>query len=161
MKRFVAGALDVIVILSVLAIGATAAPGVAAAAEKIGPYEGTFQGYAYGDQGTRAPLMLDLTHRDGQVEGKVSMGQGLYIDAGVCGKANIPATAQYVQGQTTRWNPKRLEVNPAFDLGGFKLVVDFESSLSASGDVITADAKVDLPWFCGRDPVLKATLHRK
>jgi hypothetical protein len=161
MKRLVVGVLDVVVILSILAIGATAAPGVAEAATSVGPYEGTFQGVVYGDQGTRAPLMLDLTHRDGQVEGKVSMGQGLYVDAGFCGGVNIPTTAQYVEGQTTRWNPDRLKVSPAFDLGGVELVVDFESSMSASGDVITAEAKVDLPWFCGRDPVLKATLHRE
>jgi hypothetical protein len=161
MKRLVAGVLDVLVILSILAIGFSAAPGVAAAEDKVGPYEGTFQGYAYGDQGTRAPLTLDLTHRDRQVEGKVSIGQGLYVDAGICGAASIPATAQYVEGQTTRWNQNRLEVSPSFDLGGFDLVVDFESSLSASGDIITAEAKVDLPWFCGRDPVLKATLYRE
>ena len=160
MKRLVFGVLDVAVILSILAIGATAAPGVAEAATSVGPYEGTFQGVVYGDQGTRAPLVLDLTHRDGQVEGKVSMGQGLYVDAGFCGGVNIPGAAQYVEGQTTRWNPDRLKVSPVFDLGGFELVVDFESNISAGGEVITAEAKADLPWFCGRDPVLKATLYR-
>ena len=50
--------------------------------------------------------------------------------------------------------------NPTFDVGGFDLAVDFESNISADDDVITAEAAVDLPWFCGRDPALTATLHR-
>lgn len=161
MKRLVTGALDVLAILALLAIGVSAAPETAsAAAERVGPYEGAFGGYTYGDEGTRAPLMLDLTHRDGQVAGQVSMGQGLYVDAGICGAVNIPAATVSVSGKTDSRNPKHLEVTPAFDVNGFKLAVDFESDLSSSGQILTAKAKVDLPWFCGRDPQLTAKLYR-
>jgi hypothetical protein len=161
MARLVVGVLDVLVILAMLAIGATAAPSVAAAAEKVGPYEGTFRGYAYGDKGSRAPLLLDLTHQGNQVEGKVYLGEGLYVSGGWCGAVSIPAVDQSVEGQTTRWNPRHLGVEPSFDVGGFGLTVDFESNISRDGETITAEAKVDLPWFCGRDPQLKATLSRE
>jgi hypothetical protein len=160
MKRLVAGVLDVLVILAILGFGASAAPGVAAAADEVGPYEGVFRGYAYGDQGSRASLILDLTHRGSNVEGQVLLGEGLYVSGAWCGSVNIPAVAQDVEGQTARWNPRYLGVNPTFDVGGFNLTVDFESSISRDGEVINAEAKVDLPWFCGRDPQLKATLIR-
>jgi hypothetical protein len=64
------------------------------------------------------------------------------------------------EGQTVRGDPRRLMVNPTFDIGGLDLEVGFESKVSADGEVITARAKVDLPWFCGRDPVLRATLYK-
>lgn len=159
MKRSVFAFVSVVIAFFLLATGAHAAP-EAAAKGKVGPYEGAFQGVAYGDRGSRAPLKLELTHRGSQVVGEVSLGEGLYVDGGFCGAVNLPAVSQPVEGQTTTWNPKRLEINPTFDVGGLKLAVDFESTLSASGDVLTARAKVDLPWFCGRDPALSATLYR-
>jgi len=57
-------------------------------------------------------------------------------------------------------NPKRLVATPAFDAGGFELRVNLESNISADGKTLSAKAKFDLPWFCGRDPVLTATLYR-
>jgi hypothetical protein len=32
--------------------------------------------------------------------------------------------------------------------------------VSSDGEVITARAKIDLPWFCGRDPVITSRLYR-
>ena len=159
MKRLIFGFVDAVVILFLLTTGAHAAP-EAATSGRIGPYEGAFQGVAYGDKGSRAPLDLELTHRGNQVEGEVSLGEGLYVDGGFCGAVHLPAVSQHVEGQTSTWNPKRLRVSPTFDVGGLRLTVDFESTLSASGNVLTAKAKVDLPWFCGRDPVLGATMYR-
>ena len=159
MKGLVVGILEVLIMLSLLAAPVKAAPEVVST-EKVGPYEGTFQGIVYGDEASKAPLTMDLTHRGNQVEGQVSLGEGLYVDAGWCGAVTIPATAQYVEGQTVRWNPKRLVTNPTFDVGGFQLTVDFESNVSADGNTITAKAKVDLPWLCGRDPVLIGTAYR-
>jgi hypothetical protein len=160
MKRFVAGLLEVAVFLAILSVGVSAAPAVAEAAG-VGPYEGTFEGVAYGDRGSRAPLALELTHRGSQVEGTVSLGEGLYVDGGWCGEVNLPAISTDIEGQTSRWSPRRLAVSPRFDVGGFDLTVDFESNVSTNGKVITAQAKVDLPWFCGRDPVLTATMYRE
>jgi len=159
MKRLVFGALDILVILAVLAVGASAAPSVDASSE-AGPYEGLFRGTAHGDGVSTAPLLLSLTHSGNQVEGIVYLGEGLYVDGGFCGNVSVPATAQYVEGRTAFRNPRQLAVTPTFDVNGFELTVDFESTVSADGDTIEAEAKVDLPWFCGRDPVLTATLDR-
>jgi hypothetical protein len=159
MKRLLVGIIAVLAILLTTVAGVFAAPEVATT-EKVGAYEGTFTGVTYGDRSSSAPIMLDLTHRDNQVEGSVFIGEGLYVSGGFCGTVNVPATTQYVEGQTVRWNPKRLVVKPTFDVGGFDITVDFESNVSADGEVITAKAKVDLPWFCGRDPVLTSTLYR-
>jgi hypothetical protein len=159
-KRLVVGILTVLAILATAGIGAEAAPD-AVSSQEIGPYEGRFDGFAYGDRASKAPLTLELTHRGRQVEGRVLLGEGLYVSGGFCGAVDLPATAQYVEGHTLTWDPKRLEVTPTFDLGGFDLSVDFQSEVSADGKVITAKAKVDLPWFCGRDPVLSGILYRE
>lgn len=160
MKRsMVVGIVAVLAILLIPAAGAYAAP-EAAISGRVGPYEGTFEGYAYGDRSSKAPIMLDLVHRGNKVEGTVSIGDGLVVSGGFCGTVQVPAIAQYVEGQTVRWNPNRLVVDPTFDLGGFDITVDFESNVSANGEVITAEAEIDLPWFCGRDPVLTSTLYR-
>jgi hypothetical protein len=158
MKKLMVGIL-VAVILSSVVVGVYAAP-EAATTGKVGPYEGSFQGMAYGDKGSRAPLTLELTHRGNQVKGEMVLSEGLYVDGGFCGKVNVPATEQYLAGQTVAGNPRRLVANPTLDAGGLDLSVDFESNVSTDGAVITARAKVDLPWFCGRDPVLTVMLYR-
>jgi hypothetical protein len=73
----------------------------------------------------------------------------------------VPAIEQVVSGQTDHDNARRVAVAPTFDAGGFDLTVNFESTLSPDGETITARAKIDLPWFCGRDPVLSGTLTRE
>jgi hypothetical protein len=119
-----------------------------------------FRGVAYGDKGSSAPLSLELRHRGSEVTGNVYLGEGLHVSAGFCGSVNLPAATQRIEAETSFWNPKRLVAEPTFDAGGFELTVDFESNVSADGKAIRAKAKVDLPWFCGRDPVLTSTLHR-
>ena len=159
MKRIVVGIAVVVAILSTSVAWAHAAPGV----EKVGavgPYEGNFGGIAYGGKGSRAPLTLELTHQGSQVEGAVSIGEGLYVDAGLCGSFDLPAIDASIEGQTMDGNPRRLEASPAFDAGAFELTVDFESEVSASGRVIVSRANVDLPWFCGPDPVITGVLLR-
>ncbi len=153
------------VALTLLAVLTTLAPVAYAEAPAStralpGPYEGTFRGIAYGDKGSKASLGLDLQHRGRDVTGTVRLEEGLYVSGGWCGAVSVPATEQYVEGQTAFANPRRLAVTPVFQVGGIELAIDFESNLSKDGDVITARAKVDLPWFCGRDPVLTSTLYR-
>jgi hypothetical protein len=160
MKGLMLGILEIAIMLLLLAIPVNAAPELIATGQ-VGPYDGTFRGIVYGDKGSSAPLTMDLTHRGNQVEGKVSLGEGLYVNGGWCGNVNIPAVSTYVEGQTLRTNPNRLLTSPTFDVGGFELTVDFESNVSADGRTITAEAKVDLPWLCGRDPVLTGKAYRR
>ena len=159
MRRFLFGLLDLVVMFAVLAVGVSVAP-EASAIESIGPYEGTFKGIAYGDRDSSAPLSLELTHRGDQLEGNVSLGEGLYVSGGFCGTVTLPATELVVEGQTVHGKPERLEASPTFDVGDFELTVDFVSEVSADGEEITAEARVDLPWFCGRDPAFHGTLYR-
>jgi secreted trypsin-like serine protease len=160
MKGLLIGILGIAVTFSMLAVPVNAAPELMATG-KVGPYEGTFRGTVYGDRGSSAPLVMDLTHRGNQVEGKVSLGEGLYVNGGWCGNVNIPAVSTHVEGQTQRLNARRLVTSPSFDVGGFKLTVDFESNIARDGQTITAEAKVDLPWLCGRDPVLTGKAFRR
>jgi hypothetical protein len=159
MKRLVLAALVVLAILWTAVLGVYAAPEVVSTGG-VGPYEGTFRGVASGDKGSSAPLSLELTHRGNQVKGNAFLGEGLHVSAGFCGSVNLPAAAQRIEGQTAFLNSKRLVADPTFDAGGFDLTIDFESNVSADGEAISAKAKVDLPWFCGRDPVLTSTLFR-
>lgn len=159
MKRLITVILEVLAILSVGGAGIYAAPAVAPT-DNGGPYEGAFSGVAYGDGDSSAPLALELTHRGRQVEGSLVLGEELYVSGGWCGAVNVPSFAQEIEGRTAFGNPQRLVASPSFDTGGFKMTIDFESNLSADGDVIMAEAEIDLPWFCGRDPVLTSVLYR-
>jgi len=148
-------------VLSFVVPVAFAGPLPTGGAVQPGPYEGVFEGRVRGDRGSQAPIGLDLTHRGREVEGSVTLGEGLFVSGGWCGAVQVPALEQYVSGQTDRGNARRVAVTPTFDAGGFELTVKFESTLSTDGKMITARAKIDLPWFCGRDPVLTGTLYRQ
>ncbi len=91
----------------------------------------------------------------------MSIREGLYVDAGLCGTFDLPAIDASIDGQTLKSNPRRLEASPTFDVGTFELTIDFESEVSISERVIVARAKVDLPWFCGQDPELTGILLRE
>jgi hypothetical protein len=159
MKRIVVGIALVVAILSVSVAWAYAAADVENM-DAEGPYEGDFRGIAYGDKGSSAPLALELTHRGSRVEGNVSIGEGLHVDAGFCGSFDLPAIDATIAGQTLEREPRRLEASPTFDAGAFELTVDFQSEVSTSGKLIFTQANVDLPWFCGPDPVLRGILLR-
>ena len=159
MKKLGLVTLAVLAILSVSVTGVFAAPEMVSTGV-VGPYEGTFQGVARTERNSRALLALDLTHRGDRVQGTVYLGKGLHVDAGWCGSVDLPALSAKIAAQTVPGNPRRLLANPTFDASGFELTIDFESNLMGDGDVISAKATVDVPWFCGRDPVLTSTLYR-
>lgn len=126
----------------------------------VGPYEGVFYGTMTGDNNTSALMALQMTHRDGVVEGKIYLGEGLFVDAGVCGKAEIPSMRQYATGQTQPDNPNELSVHSNINVSGFDIGVELHSNVSADGETLTAQASIDLPWICGRDPSFTGTLDR-
>jgi hypothetical protein len=126
----------------------------------IGPYEGVFYGIVTGDNNSNALMALQMTDRNGVVEGKIYLGEGLYIDAGVCGKTEIPSVQQYATGQTLPDNPNEMSVNSTVNVSGFDIGVELHSIVSADGETLTAQASIDLPWICGRDPSFSGTLER-
>ena len=131
-------------------------PGITTA----GPYEGIFFGFVYGDNNTRAPLALQMTHRNGAVQGNIYLGEGLYVDAGVCGKSEIPPMKQYASGATLPNNPNQMSVQTMVNVSGLDIGVNLNSIVSADGETLTADASIDLPWICGSDPSFSGTLER-
>ena len=157
MKKLILGLMAALMILP--AATAFAAPQEVSMG-KAGPYEGAFHGVVYGDNGSSAPLTLDLTHRDDLVHGSLALGSGLYVKGGVCGGAYVPSSVQYASGTTEPSDPNRLLASAKVDVNRFNIKVTLASDVSPSGDVIQAKAKLDLPWFCGRDPVLDATLYK-
>lgn len=72
----------------------------------------------------------------------------------------MPSSVQYASGTTEPSDPNRLLASAKVDVNRFNIKVTLASDVSPSGDVIQAKAKLDLPWFCGRDPVLDATLYK-
>ena len=165
MKKYLFGTLTALVILfgltagSVLAAGEselTPPPGIS----KAGPYEGVFYGMIYGDNNSRALMAMQLTHRDDVVEGKVYIGEGLYVDAGMCGQGEIPSMLQSASSMTLPNDPNALSFQTEVNYSGFDIGVDLNSTVSEDGETLTAEASIDLPWFCGSDPSFSGTLGR-
>lgn len=123
-----------------------------------GPYQGTFSGYAYGDRGSWAPITLELTHVGDEVSGTITLGEGLYVDGGRCGGAHIPTSEQTASGETLRGDPSRLQAGVDLKVNGLQISATLDSQISPDGESLTARAVIDLPWLCGRDPVLHAEL---
>ena len=161
-KKVIFGLLAAVLLVSGLAVGTAYAAGAPASSSMntVGPYEGVFSGVLYGDNNTRAPIALQMTHRDGVVNGRLYLGEGFYVDAGRCGGTNLPAMTQSANGRTLANDPSKLLVNTSFNLGGFNIGVNLNSSVSADGDTLNVNTSIDLPWLCGRDPSYSGTLTR-
>ena len=157
MKRMLVG------LVAALAIASAAVPGVQAGmdgslGESRPSFDGTYTGYVTGSKGSRAPLTLVLTQDGREVEGTARLGRGLYVDAGWCGEGYVPAAVE--TGEVEIGRNGRFQMAPSFEVNGIEVTIDLEGALSADGETITAEAEVDLPWICGRDPELTATLHK-
>ncbi len=159
MRKMMIGIVTALTVLVAISATAFAAP-EKAETTYVGPFEGTFTGVIRGDNGSSAPLTLKLVHRGDQVQGNLYLGSGLYVKGGICGSAYVPAAAQYASGKTAKNAPNRLVASTKIDVGRFDITVKLDGNVSADGEVITTKAKLDLPWFCGGDPVLNATLYK-
>ena len=159
MKKIILSLTMALMFMSVIAVGVAAAaePAVPSTA---GPFNGKFQGKVYGDQGSQAPMTLNMSQLGDQVQGTATLGQGLYVDGGWCGKANIPAISQGGTFKTSPYDPNRVLFNTTFEVQGFKIGVNLDGKISPDGEILTADARVDLPWFCGKDPVINGYLSK-
>lgn len=159
--------LSFVITIAVFVLGiaraSAAGPAVTASPSNLippGPYEGVFSGYVSSDTGSQAPIILELTHRGEDVQGVVSLGDGLYVNAGMCGGTNIPSTEQEFAVKTEPGKPDQLSTQLAFNVSGYQIGVNLESLISEDGKTITSQANIDLPWICGLDPVLTGSLLR-
>ncbi|MEJ2751243.1 MAG: hypothetical protein P8169_00930 [Chloroflexota bacterium] len=155
MKRFL---VIVFVLIAIAATMSVAAAAPETAVSKEGPYDGVFHGTVYGPDGSKAAMSLDLTHQGDVVEGVVFLGEGLHIDAGMCGAGTIPASSLQASGETSTANPKVLSTTSTFDVSGIPVKVNLDSEIQ--GNTLKAKATIDLPWLCGSDPVYTGTLQR-
>jgi hypothetical protein len=162
MKKVLFGMLAVVVLVFSLTAGTVFAAEAPAPSNSSnsGPFEGIFYGIVNGDINSRAPLALQMTHRDGVVSGRLYLGEGLYVNAGVCGKTEIPSMVQSASGSTLPGNPNKLAAHTNFNVSGFDIGVDLTSTISADGKTLNAKTSIDLPWICGRDPSFSGTLNR-
>ena len=159
MKKLLFVTLALMVALSVSA-ATVSAETVKSASQVTGPFEGTFNGTVHGDKGSSAPVTFDLTHRGNQVQGEVIIGSGLYVSGGRCGGIQVPTSVLFASGQTLSKDPNHLVARSTFDIGSFEIKADVQGQLSADGDELETSVKIDLPWICGGDPVITATLDR-
>ena len=159
MKKAIMGLL--LTVGAVFAVTASAsAAGNESPSNFAGHFDGTFQGTIHGDKGSSAPITLALSQDGRSVEGYVEMGSGLYVNGGMCGSGYVPGGAQYAGGQVSRSNSRRLDAESTFNVSGLKVTIDLTGMISADAEEMDAEAKIDLPWLCGKDPVLSGTLYR-
>ena len=138
---------------------AAAAPTFAAGTAVSRPFTGTFAGIVDGDFGSSAPLTLSLTQRGNVVEGTAVIGEGLEVNAGgFCGAAVVPASSATASGTTTNRQPRRLAANIPFEVSGMNITARATGDLSANGQELVIEVKIDTPFLCGRDPVISGTL---
>ena len=156
MKKLTISLLSVIVLVAVFAASALAAP----TTKDTSLYDGVFHGYLYGDKGSKAPVTLDMTQEGDTVQGTVYLGEGLYVDARTCGSTYVPAIAQYAAGNVHANNPNRATANADIDVGPLVVTIEFDGELTDGGDTLDVEAKLDLPFICGKDPQLTGTLTR-
>ena len=151
--------LIMIALMTFFVASAQAAP-VRPTATSGGLFTGSFEGVLYGDDGSEAPVMLELVQNGRDVTGEITVGRGLIIDGGNCGVVEVPATSQTATGKTTATAPRHLDATAALKVQGISVTINLDSELSRDGEDIAAEAKIDLPWLCGRDPVINGEFTR-
>lgn len=125
-----------------------------------GVYSGVFEGVLYGDRGSEAPVRLELTQDGRNVSGDITVGNGLLVDGGRCGLAAVPAATQTAEGRVSPADPYKLDAAAEFDVSGITVRLDLMSELSLDGQSLEAEANIDLPWLCGRDPAVSGLFER-
>ncbi len=156
MKKLILSLLVAVLAISIMVLSVSAAPEMAT---KLGPYNGTFRGYVTGDRGSQAPVLFQLSQNGDLVSGTVSLGEGLYIDGGWCGKGYIPPMTQSGRLLTHPNDPSQIQMKTSVKVSNFDIGVTLNSKMSTDG-TINATGSIDLPWICGRDPQLNGTLTK-
>ncbi len=136
-------------------------PAVIGEGAAAGGFNGTFVGTLLGDGGSSAPATLTLTQIGGNVTGSINVGQGLVVDGGNCGQTAVPSGSVAADGQLDPANPNRLDASSMFNVQGLAIELLLAGELSVDGQTINAQAGIDLPMLCGRDPVIGGSFVRQ
>jgi hypothetical protein len=124
-------------------------------------FQGTFAGTLNGDNGSSAPVTLELSQSGNTVTGNLTLGEGLIIDGGNCGAQAAPAGSRSATGEVDPANPNHLGAVANFDVQGLTVGVNLSADLSPDGNTLTTQIGLDLPFICGRDPALSGALVRQ
>ena len=148
--------LGIILAIGLISIGAVA-PTFAAANS---PFNGTFSGIAYGEYNSTAPLTLTVTQEGDDVTANINIDNGLKVNAGgFCGIIAIPASSISASGIDTNDDLNVLTSQVPFDVGGgVTVTAEIIGEMSADGDEMDVEIKVNTPFICGNDPVVTGTL---
>jgi len=132
----------------------------ATAATSGGLFTGTYEGILLGDDGSEAPVTLELTQAGRAITAEIAVGRGLLVDGGVCGVAAVPAGEQTGVGRVPANAPRHLDATAELEVEGVAVGLQLAGELSRDGQTLTTVARIDLPWLCGRDPVITGDLTR-
>lgn len=124
-------------------------------------FNGRFAGTLTSDDGSTAPVSLDLTQTGSTVAGNIAIGDGLTIDGGNCGAQAIPAGSRSVSGQVDPSNPNHIEVSAGYEVQGFTITANLRGDLAADGNSLSGQIDLSLPFLCGRNPVISGSLARQ
>lgn len=124
-------------------------------------FNGRFAGTLTSDDGSTAPVSLDLTQTGSTVAGDIAIGDGLTIDGGNCGAQAIPAGARSVSGQVDPSNPNHIEVSAGYEVQGFTITAALIADLAPDGNSLNGRINLSLPFLCGRNPVITGSLARQ
>ena len=124
-------------------------------------FNGRFAGTLTSDDGSTAPVSLDLTQTGSTVAGNIAIGDGLTIDGGNCGAQAIPAGARSVSGQVDPSNPNHIKVSAGYEVQGFTITAELSADLAADGNSLNGQINLSLPFLCGRNPVITGSLARQ
>ncbi len=144
--------------------GAPTDPGAVATPAPVTPgggFNGVFSGTLSGDNGSSAPATLSLTQTGQEVSGRLSVGEGLLIDAGTCGAQAVPAVDQNAAGTVDPANPNHLQTTGNIPVAGFTIGVTLTADLAADGQTLSARADLALPFLCGRNPAISGSFARQ
>lgn len=124
-------------------------------------FNGRFAGTLTSDDGSTAPVSLNLTQTGSTVAGDIAIGDGLTIDGGNCGAQAIPSGSRSVSGQTDPSNPNHIEVSAGYEVQGFTITAELLADLSPDGNSLNGRIDLSLPFLCGRNPVITGSLARQ
>ncbi len=144
----------IVITVLALAVGTADAAPNQPATTSGGPFTGTFSGYLVGDRGSRAPVEMELVQTGREVEGTLTIGTGLIVNGGNCGVAAVPTGTQTAVGRTSATNLRHIDAATSVAVSGLTVKIDLDGDLSRDGETLTAEAEIDLPWLCGRDPMI-------
>ncbi len=133
---------------------------VIGAAQPGGTFSGTFEGYLDGDNGSSAPVQLVLVQDGNLVDGTISIADGLFLDGGNCGATAVPTGTQAASGLVDPANPSHLDADATVMVQGLSITIQLDADMSPDGQTLTAQATIDLPLLCGRDPAIGGVFTR-